>query len=72
MEDVKTTTVHQFGQGLLVEIIGTDEHGDIATETIEFDLIESGDAEPREEIPSEHEEHILTAISEEGYSLLAS
>lgn len=54
MKDIKTTTAHQFGSGLLVEVIGIGEQGDVATETIEFDLVESENeaVTPRDEPPS--------------------
>lgn len=71
MEEITTITAHQFGEGVLVEIIGVGNQGDIAIETIEFDLINSADdiVAPREEVPSDYKEKIRAALSEEGYSL---
>lgn len=71
MKEVDTITVHRFGSELLVELIGVDEYGDIASETIEFDLLnaESGDVIPREDIPLDSEEYIWSALSEKGYSI---
>lgn len=66
-----TITVHKFGSGVLVEIIGSDEHGDIAAETYEFDVLKSTDKKvtPREEIPSEYRDRVRTVLSEKGYSI---
>ncbi|WP_323174748.1 hypothetical protein [Natrialba sp. PRR66] len=71
MEEITSTTLHQFGPGLLVEIIGVDERGDIAAETIEFEMLEleSKVVTPREEIPSKYENQIRATLSEHGYSI---
>ncbi|QIO25406.1 hypothetical protein [Haloarcula sp. JP-L23] len=71
MKEVTNTTVYQFGNELIVELIGTDEYGDVATETVEFTLIEpdAGEVRPREEIPTEYTEYVCTALSENSYSL---
>ena len=70
MKQIDTITVHQFGSGLLVELIGTDEQGEIATESIEFDFVNAKDDTviPREEISTVYEEKIRRALSEKGYS----
>ncbi|NKE37975.1 hypothetical protein GWG54_19690 [Natronococcus sp. JC468] len=71
MEEVTSTTLHQFGSGLLIEIIGVDERGDIAVETIEFEVLELEGkiVTPREEIPSEYEDQIRATLSEQSYSI---
>ena len=37
MESVTAINVHQFGAGLLVELIGEDERGEIAVRSFEFE-----------------------------------
>lgn len=71
MKEVDTIAVHRFGRELLVELIGVDEHGDVASETIEFDLVHSDNetVTPREAIPADYEEDIWTALCKKGYSL---
>lgn len=71
MENVESTVVHPFGDGLIVEIVGVDEKGDISIVSVEFDI--SGDdreVSARGELPSEYEEDIRTALSNKGYSLI--
>lgn len=71
MNDVETVTVHQFGSGLFVELIGVDEYSEPATESVEFDIVapEENKVIPRETIPADHEHQIREALSEEGYAL---
>lgn len=71
MREVKSTTMHKFGDGLLVEIIGLDESGEISTETIELEVVDphQGRVEPRGEIPPEYEEQVHGTLSENGYSI---
>lgn len=72
MKDVQTITAHPFGDGLLVEIIGVDEHGDVTTATVEFDRVESESeaVTPRGEIPPAFEEEVCATLSERGYSIV--
>lgn len=70
MEDIESITVHPFGDGLLVEMLGIDDHAGITTETIELDIINDDKVKSREKMPSEYEERIREALSENGYSLV--
>ena len=72
MKEITTTSVHQFGDGLLVEVVGIGEHGDVITETIEFDPVEpdSENVTPRGDIPSTYETEVYTLLSEKGYSVV--
>ena len=74
MKEVRTITVHQYNSELLVELIGTDEHGEVAAETVELDLLDPEDGRtcPRGELPPEHEERVRSILSERGYSLTES
>ena len=71
MKEVRTITVHQYDSELLVELIGTDERGEVAAETVQLDLLdpENGKTCPRGELPDEHEERVRSLLSERGYSL---
>lgn len=71
MENVETIALHRLGSELLIELIGVDEYGEVATETISWDLAnaESTEVTPRDEIPADLEEAIRTVLSEKGYSV---
>ncbi len=71
MEDVESIVVHPFGDGLIVEIIGVGEKGDISIDSLEFDIIEDErEASARGDLPSNYKGDIRTALSKKGYSLV--
>ena len=71
MQRIETVSLHPFGDQVLLEFVGTGETGEIATETIEFDVVDPnrGAVAPRQTIPPEYDEQISSVLSENGYSL---
>ena len=71
MQRIETVSLHPFGDQVLLEFVGTGEAGEIATETIEFDVVDpiQGAVAPRQTIPPEYDEQISSVLSENGYSL---
>ncbi|WP_246999427.1 hypothetical protein [Halosolutus gelatinilyticus] len=70
MKEIESMTIHPFGDGLLVELIGIDEHDDVSTVTIEFDIVDdNGEAAAREDIPSNYKEDVKAVLSKNGYSI---
>ena len=71
MQRIETVSLHPFGDQVLLEFVGTGETGEIATETIEFDVVDpnQGAVAPRQTIPPEYDEQISSVLSENGYSL---
>ena len=71
MERIETVSIHPFGDELLLEFVGTGEAGEIATRTIEFDVVDPDDGAvaPRQSVPPEYDEQISSVLAENGYSL---
>jgi hypothetical protein len=71
MENIESIVIHPFGNGLIVEIIGVGEKGDISIDSIEFDITgDDREVSARGDIPSNYKEDIRTALSKKRYSLV--
>lgn len=72
MESDTAVNLHRFGDGLLVEVVGTDPDGEVSVRSFEFEPVEPGatTVRPRSSLPSSTtmmlEEHIAAA----GYELV--
>lgn len=67
MEEITDISVITFGDELLVEILGTDEDGEITVLTYEFEFADSGDSQvvhPKQGIESAYREVIEDALKE--------
>ena len=71
MKEVRHVNVNRFGPGVLVEVIGTDEHDDIETRSYEFEF-EHDDPKsvhPRGPFPTAYEGPIRETLTAEGYTV---
>lgn len=70
MEQIHSSRVIGYQDELLVELLGSDEHGEVDAVTYQFDY---GDADrtvnPKEPIDDAHRAAVETVLEQEGYQL---
>lgn len=71
MEDVTSVNLHRFGTGLLVEILGRDQGGDISIRSYELEFVDDSTSvvHPRAPLSTMATALIDELLTEHGYTL---
>lgn len=71
MESITSVNLHQFGSGLLVEVVGEGVHGDIIVRSVELDLIDPEDriVQPRTPLAAGEASLIEDRLIDDGYRM---
>lgn len=71
MESVTSINLHRFGDGVLVELVGTGLDGDVAVRSFEFELVDPGGnrIRPRSTLPGTTSVLIEDRVNAAGYEL---
>ena len=70
MDTLTTVNLHHFGSGLLVEVIGQDDRGDISVRSYELDFAEddSSTVVSRTPLPQVTVRYVEELLNDHGYS----
>lgn len=74
MESVRTINLHQFGDGLLVEVIGEGADEEIHVRSFELDMVdpEQRAVQPRSPLPSGEDALIKKRLASQGYRMVTN
>lgn len=64
-------SLHQYRDGILVEVILDNGNGNVSTQSVEFDVVdpEQRVLSPKTELPDSHEDAIRERLAESDYAL---
>jgi len=73
MEEVTDTKLYEYTTEVIVEVMGTDSHGDFAMVSYQFAFgDEKGVVRAKADLEPEHEPHVESALDDAGYTLKRS
>lgn len=71
MQSVMSVNLHQFGSGLLVEVIGRGNDADVVVRSYELDVVDQGKSivRPRAPLAAGEEALISDRLTADGYQM---
>ncbi len=72
MHDITTVNLHRFGDGLLVEVVGEDQQGEVLVRSFELELVdqEAGIVRPRAPLAAGEAPMLEERLGAAGYEMV--